>query len=441
MTLLFSRLRQVLIFIYILAAMLVLTLFFNMYNQWEGISLIVRIYIFVFSFYLILSFSSAGLDTHEKSYQQRFGKWAEEVLFFEVRVLPFLLIYVIIFFFALADGVRGPQWPWNVYMDLLGGKYINLVVYSLFLLFVLKLKKDPFFSIPLFLLLCVLYFYLDLLVDSVVSGGPAVQLMLLLKFIIFFFFLFVEFFVRRRLYKLFGTAVVVSLLVYVSYIGAFRVVFAASEAHSYQKRVSGLQLLKMGFTSPFGQLTDELKKTSDPELLKSLLGYARRYGLSMGLADGEWEKLMFSGGIETADAVAEYILNKNVKISYGALFSYIENVSTDPAVRLQNWGSLIQMAARVVKGNERDFTARLQDDNKAFAQWCIAVAGELNSSRYIPALLGYLTSLDANLSETAYRSLSRITGLDPRERLNRRLNDPEVMLAFKEFYLGRRTGD
>lgn len=441
MTLLTIRLKRVSVFIYILLVLIAFTILFNLYSRWEGISLIVRVYIYVFSFYLIFNFSTANLDRYESRYQVRFGKWAEEVLFFEVRVLPFILIYCIIILFAMADGVRREEWPWSVLMNLLSGGYVNLMVYALFLLFVLKLKKDPFFTIPIFLALCVLYFYLDLLIDSVLSGGLALQLMLLLKFVIFFFFIFVEFFVRRRLYKLFSTAAVVSLVFYVFYIGSYKNVFNATTPGSYPNTVSGLHLLRLGFSSPVVQLQEHLKASPDIGVLRSLIVYSKANRVKLLYADSEWEKLMFHGGIEMADMVAEYLHNENIKISYRGIIKFAESVSEAPDAQLENWSNFIKIAAKNIKGNERDFRARLGSGNKKFIQWCIAVAGETSSLEYVPVLLEYLTSIDINLSETAYISLTRITGLDPREKLNRRKNDPAVLMAFKEYYLhNRRKG-
>ncbi len=103
----------------------------------------------------MFTFSSINIDLFENMYRERFGPPGEQILFLEARVAPLLLLYFIIIIFTLIAGVNRPDWPWAPVIEVLNGRYSNLVVYSLFLLFVLKLRRDPFVTIPLFLGMCV----------------------------------------------------------------------------------------------------------------------------------------------------------------------------------------------------------------------------------------------------------------------------------------------
>lgn len=440
MSLFSSRIRSIAVFVYILLFLLVLNLYFNLNFSWEGITLIVRIYIYIFSFYLVFTFSSINIDLFESMYRERFGTPGEQILFLEARVAPLLLLYFIVIVFTLIAGVNRPEWPWAPIIEVLNGRYSNLVVYSLFLLFILKLRKDPFVTIPLFLGMCVVYFYLDMAVDSLATGGMLVHLMMIVKFIIFFFFLFVEFFARRNPLKLLVTAVVVSMAAYLLSLGSYRLIFSTAPDHSFRKRESGLQLLRMGFTSPLLELKGDVMRNPDKDFFRTVLSYAREYRVDLDFTDEEWESLLFSGSAEMADLISEHIMNRNIPLSYARLVGFALENSTRGEPGLQNATSFSKIAARYVPGNESDFKRKIADSGKEFARWGLAVLGEVAHPEDVPFLVEYLASTDSALAEVAYTSLQKITGLDPRGALNRRLNDPEVMAAFRDYYLqNRRT--
>ncbi|RPI95672.1 MAG: hypothetical protein EHM32_05210, partial [Spirochaetales bacterium] len=322
MSLLSTRLRNIAVFIYVLLFLLALNLYFNMNYSWEGITLIVRIYIYIFSFYLVFTFSSINIDLFENMYRERFGPPGEQILFLEARVVPLLIIYLVIIVFTLIAGVHRPEWPWAPRNRGAKRALFNLVVYSLFLLFVLKLRRDPFVTIPLFLGMCVVYFYLDMAVDSLAMGGAIFHILMIGKFIIFFFFLFVEFFARRNPLKLLATAVVISVAAYLLSLAAYRIIFVTSQDLSYQKRESGLQLLRLGFTSPLADLKKQVVQNPDQEFFRTLLLFAREYRVDMDFSEEEWESLLFSGSAGMADLISEHVMNRNLQLSYERLLAF-----------------------------------------------------------------------------------------------------------------------
>lgn len=438
MSLFSSRIRSIAVFIYILLFLLVLNLYFNLNFSWEGITLIVRIYIYIFSFYLVFTFSSVNIDLFENIYRKRFGPSGEQILFLEARVAPLLLIYLIIIVFTLIAGINRPEWPWVQVIEVLNGRYSNLVVYSLFLLFILKLRKDPFVTIPLFLGMCVVYFYLDMAVDSLATGGVLVHLMMIAKFIIFFFFLFVEFFARRNPFKLLVTAIVVSMAAYLLSLGSYWIIHSAAPEHSYRKRESGLQLLRMGFTSPLSELKSDVMRNPDKDFFRTVLSYAREYRMDLDFTDEEWENLLFSDSVDMADLISEHIVHRNIPLSYERVVGFALEKSMRAESGLQNATSFGKIAARYVPGNRSDFRQKIAGSGKEFARWGLTVLGEVANPEDVPFLVEFLASTDSALAEVAYTSLRKITGLDPRGALNRRINDPEVMAAFRDYYLQNR---
>ncbi len=438
MKLIVLGLKRTSAFIYILAALLLFYLVFNLSYQWFGISLIVRIYIYLFCFYLVFNFSSINIDLYEEFYRTRFGRQGEQILFYKARVVPFLIILGVIAVFGLIDGIGQPNWPWEPVLSVLNGRFSNLMVYSLFLLFVLKIHKGPVFTVPLFLGLCLAYFYLDTALETVLVSGSAAGIAAYLKLLIFFFFLFLEFYVRRNPLKLFATAVAVSLVAFTLLVGANGLVLKWSPARSFQKRESGMRLLRLGFRFPLGAMKREVQSYPDPELLKAVIGYAREYKSGLTFTREEWERLLFSGQVDMADQVSEYMIKKGVDVPYEKIVEYALEKSAAPDSRLESAHHFTRLAALSLRGNEKDFQNRMRGSGKRFTLWAIAVTAEQKNPVFIPLLLEYLTDVDPGLEEAAYIALSRITGEDPKEKLNRRINDTAVVVYFKEYFLRNR---
>jgi hypothetical protein len=439
MTLLGIHLKRVTTFLYFLAFLFIFNLYFNLNYEWYGISLVVRLYIYVFSFYLIFNFAGINIRRYENRYFSRFGSQGEQVLFFEARIAPFLIIYAIAIMFSLIESVRQPNWPWAPVIGIANGKFTDLLIFSLFLLFVLKLKKDPYVTIPIFFALCLLYFLMDMLYNSIRANGIALQFMMYFRFIIFFFFLFAEFYLGRSPIKMFITSLWVSLIVFMIFFGSFVLIYFNSGLMSYQKREAGLHLLRLGYSFPLPKLQRILLEDPDAQFLKTLLAYSEDNGLRLKYDSTQWERLLFSGSVEMADAVSRYGREAKLAPAYEKVIAFAENASSQPDSRLQNAPNFIRLCARSLRGNERDFQDRVARSNARFTGWGISVMGESRDASFIPFLVVYLTDIDPDLAQTAYAALVRITGQDPKEKLNRRINDPEVIVVFRDYYARSRT--
>lgn len=441
MSLLTAGLKRIAPFIYLLALLLIFYLVFNLHHQWFGLSLIVRIYIFLFCFYMIFIFSSVNIDLYEEEYRHRYGRQGEQILFLKARVAPLFIIYVITVLFVIIDGMGGPDWPWAPLMNILRGSSSNLIVYSLFLLFVLKLKKDPLVTIPIFLALCVAYFYLDALISSALAHGPVVQLIMIVKLLVFYFFLFVEFYKRRNLYKLLTTAVVVSAVTYCLYLSATMLIFAHSGEESYAKKESGLQLLRLGWRYPLGDLKKHVLLRPDPGFFKTVANYARDYHVELEYSDDQWQGLLLSGPVGTADLISERVVagGRAATLSREKIFSFALKKSMEPDSGLDDAQNFIKLAALHLPGHEAEFEKMLQGANRRFISWACAVMAETKDVRFIPALVRYLTDIDPGVSESAYHALSRITGADPQEKFDSRINDTRVVVYFMDYFSRNRT--
>ncbi len=432
------QLKRISAFVYVLLLLLAFNLAFNIWFEWYGVSLIVRVYLFVFAFYLIFNYASFGNERIRKLYSSRFGRHGDIVLFFELGVVPYLVIYGITVAFTFIDYLRLPNWPWNPLLSLLNGRYSNLVIYSLILFLVLKIRRGPGVKIAVFVGISILYFFLDKLLYSLFPFGPGVIVIKVLKFVVIFFFLLYEFFEERSKLALAATAVGAAIAVVFSVIGVYALVFRYSPPLSYQKKESGILLLQVGYNNTAGALRRIIVERNDLDLFQrvsdaggeGLLVFDRR----------QWENLILAGPIKTADTIARHAEGKEVELSYERIISYVERESKKPDCEMGSASYFNRLAARSLGGHEEEFQRFTTGPDKRMKLWGMSVMGERGDVRFVPFLIDYLTDIDSNVRDAAYEALRKITGLDPADTENIARNDPDVLLKFKEHFLRNRRG-
>lgn len=81
MDLLLEKIKGIKTFLYILLALLMVNALFNLKYDWGGVSIIVRVYIMVLSFYIIYIFSQINLDSYRDEYRSEYG-WAGNYILF-----------------------------------------------------------------------------------------------------------------------------------------------------------------------------------------------------------------------------------------------------------------------------------------------------------------------------------------------------------------------
>ncbi len=432
MTLFIDKLKEISVFVYILLFLLVFNLIFNLNYDWYGISLIVRIYLFVFSFYLIFGFASLNLKELKKQYYDKFGAKGDIILFLEVRVLPFLLIYLITIVFTFIDYIRISDWPWRPLFELLDGRYSTIIIYSLFLFIILKLKKEPSIAIPTFLLVSVLYFILDKFLYSVSASGAANSSIKLLKLILFFSTISYEFYIKK-LVSLVGS-LVVSLFIFSTIISGYSYFYHFSDNIAYARKEAGMMLVGFGFSSAAKGLKNLVIKTYDYQLLSQLLMIAMKYDIEIEYNNEEWRKLLFSGSDNAVELISRYLIDKDIMLTYDEIVTFVEERSMDPDCKLDTAKHFLRISSRSMKDKEDDLITKIKDSSNNFKLWGIAVLSEIKSKKSIPLLLEFLTDVDLTISEGAYKALKRITGINPARKMKKRINDPDVIIKFKEYY-------
>ncbi|MBN2401126.1 MAG: hypothetical protein JXN64_01880 [Spirochaetes bacterium] len=432
MTLLFSKLREISIFIYTLIFLLVFNLYFNLNYTWYGVSLIVRIYLFVFSCYLVFIFASLDIVHLKKQYSEKFGVKGHLLLFLETRIFPFVFIYLFLIIFTLIDYVRAVNWPMDPILSLLNGRYSNTLIYSWLLLIILKLKKKPTITIPIYIALLFLYGISDKIIYSTIGAGSAISCIKILKIFIFFFFLFTEF-TNGNLKRLL-VSLIISLLIYLSIISTFSIIFKNTEG-TFQSKESGLYLLKMGYSYPLEKLKSQILKSTDYDLLKNLLSLSRQYDIEIKYSKNEWDHLLFSGSVKTTDIISGYIINKNLNFSYDKIISYAEKQSEDEQSNLENADNFILLSSKHFIGHEKNLVGRMKKSNRKFKLWAMRIAAQNKSVESIPLLIVFTTDIDETIADSAYNALKIITEMDPAAALDKEKNDPDTIEIFKKYYL------
>ncbi|MCU0820847.1 MAG: hypothetical protein MUC95_00045 [Spirochaetes bacterium] len=437
MKLLIDRLKEISAFIYILVFLLIFNFLFNLNYSWYGVSLIVRVYLFVVSFYLIFGFASLKISDLRDEYSLRYGVRGEYILFLESRLVPLAFIYLITILFTFIDYIRLPDWPWNPIVSLLNGRYSNLVIYSVFLLLILKLKREPRITIPLFLLASVLYFFIDKFLFSAADNGLEISAIKFIKLMIFFLIPFMEFF-SSKIISVAGSFIT-SIIIFFAIIFNFLLFYKCSDSATYINKESGLQLVSSGITSSFDGLEDIVIRNNDYGLFKRILELAGKYTLNINFTEEEWKSLLFAAPDDSVELISGYLINRDIGLTYLEIISFVEKRSEGSAGSIENLNKFTDFSSRHVAGNEDDLMKRMKSGDRGFRLWGISVLGKNRCVEAIPLLVEYLTDIDIKISERAYYDLKMITGLDPSREMNKKINDPDVIIIFKKYYLERRS--
>lgn len=431
-----NQLKKLSTFFYLLFFLFVLNIFFKLFYTWEGMSNIVRVYIFVFSFYMIFNFSQIKISPLRAEFTKAYGRWGIYLLFLVTRVTPYLMIYGISAIFTFIESIGGTGWPWKPLFALLYGKNTNHIFMSVLLLLVLKIKKDPKITIPFFLAFLTLHFIFYKTVYYMLPNGLVMTGVKIIEFILLLFFVFYEFFFYEgKAIKSLLVSVAIGFLAYGALIGTYcGLYYLTADASAPQVR-SAQTLMKMGYSFPLPRMREYILRHGQVQLIEELLYYAQRNRREISFSPQQWEVILKGSGIKTTDAVARYLLERKVRISYGVVMACANKASLSAREDLPAARDFIRYAATYCKAHHNDIMERYARGNRAYRIWTIRVVAEARNPQIIPSLIDILTGIDTALAEEAYGALVRITGLDPGEALKLQVNNPRVISIFKDYYL------
>jgi hypothetical protein len=429
--------RKIATFFYVLIFLLLFNLYFNLNYHWFGVSLIVRVYLYVFSFYLVYVFSMNNrslVDSLRVLYIHKYGERGEFFLQLENKFVPFAIITAVTVAYTFIDYIAEGRGLWTGIIKLISGRYSNVLIYSLFLYFIINIRRRPRLAVSVFVVMSFFYFFGDKMVYQYFPFGPGTSAYRIIKSSAFFFIILYDFsentksVIRTAAFSLLCSAVLYGMIV-----GGYYCMYYAAGGNYYVNKESGLALAKLGYPVALRDLQKRMIIQKDSSFLDQVFTYGHYYNRPPELSDQEWVSLLFSGRTEKADGVATYLLRMDRRVPYDLMVGYIEECIR----RHENVNAaenLISLAARSVSGNEQQFLHRLGSAGKEMTLWGIQVLRETKSSGAVPFLLQYLFDLDERVSHEAYAALSSITGVDPAGMFGLTGNSPETLVFFKVRY-------
>jgi len=120
--------------------------------------------------------------------------------------------------------------------------------------------------------------------------------------------------IKRRIFKSALSSIFVSIAIYFCIFGVFYSLYRFSPAGSYNHIKSSQVMLKMGYAFPLKGVRNVVLEEPQSDLLYDVLFYSEQYDFDMEYTVDEWEKLMFSGPLKTANKIAGYLYKKNIEI-------------------------------------------------------------------------------------------------------------------------------
>jgi len=436
MTLLIEQLKKLTTFFIILLFLFLLNIFFNVNYQWNGISIIVRVYIFLLSFYMVSNIASLDVESLKKEYSEKNGFPGTLYLFFQIRLAPVIVIYLLTFLYGLVDHIGSLYWPGLPVVNLLNGRYANIVIYSVILLMILKMKRDPQVSIPVFLAVSIFYLLvLDKLVYIYFSDGMAVSLIKVMKYSLLFFFLFYEFFYKRKRLSLFAVLGIISgVLIHGAVIGLLLLFVAFQPGDSYVYYHASKRLLKSGYCFHLKDVERSIIEYRYYQPIDEFLKYSKIYNNDIEYSSRDWREIIKNSPPANVDAILQYLSDRSIQLDYKFIINYaIENINKKRG-QLNQSENINNYAAQYLDKNREYFFKAIEKENRFVKVWGIKVAGVARDIESMPWLIDKLSSFDAEDSVNAYSALKKITGIDPARRENLQANSPEVIARFRQFY-------
>lgn len=424
-------------FLAILILLFIVNAGFNLKYEWGGISIIARVYILVLSFYIIFIFSQLNLDEYRTIYINNYGWKGKYYLFFTVRIFPFIFIYLLTMLFTLINYLNIENWPVEPILRLFNGRYSNTIIYSLILFMVLKQKKRPGISIPLFILCSACYFAFDKIVYFIFSPGKGVSVIKITKYIIFIFILIYDY--SKRRWSLLESAffsVTAGLLLYLSVLTLFLGVFFMSSLESPAFSISGEILLKSGFTFPLEKLQKKIIEQGSVYEARNILTYIDKYNMDTGYGISDWEKIIRRNRIEKNEFIFRYLNRKNIKLDFKMLRTYAEDQLQIPMQEKSDIENIAKHLSLYYPAVKPEFFSMYESGNEQIKILILKSLAYTYDIDGIIFLVDKLTDVNSEIQGTAYNSLKKITGKDPASDLKKEIYDLDVVLYFRNYSAG-----
>lgn len=427
-------------FIYILLALLAVNGIFNINYDWGGVSIIVRTYIMVLSFYVIYIFSQIDQENYQDEYREKYSWRGDFYLFFSLRIFPFLLIFLMTAAFTVVSTIDRSNWPAEPVMRLMDGRYSNTYFYALILMLLLKQNKRPGIAIPLFIFYSVAFFILDKTLYAVFEPGYGVGGIKFVKYMVFMFVLSYDFlFSGRKIYVKALSAFAAGLIIFSSITLIHFIIFKTADKTGYFYTSSARMLLKTGINYPLEEMEKIILTKHGRGRALDFINYSKRYNRDIVYTPEQWGEIIVQSNAGAANIIFDYIIDKEVVLDFGLLYSYaVSQSALNPGAFLAS-DHFKRYFAGYFPGHEKLFFDMYNSGNIEMKLWIIDTLEYADSYGAVKFLVNLITGTQSRIPERAYVALTGITGIDPAVELNKKIYDLEVVAAFRDDYV-RKTG-
>ncbi len=434
MQLIKEQLGRIYHFLIIMIPLFIVNALFNLRYDWGGVSVIARVYIMVLSFYLVFIFAQIEVSDYRADYTARYGWRGRYYLFFVLRLFPFLFIYLLTMIFTFINYLDIPEWPIEPAYKLLDGRYSNTVIYPLILFVILRQKKRPRISIPLFIIFSMLYYAADHVLYSLFEPGYGVIVIKLVKYFIFIFILIYDYSkIRWRLFESILISVVMGSLLYGIVTSFLIVSFYMSPPGSNSLFISGRILLKSGYIFPIDKLEKNLLEDSASKDRDSILLYMEKYGRDTGFTQEQWNYLLLRDKIEKNEYLFRHFNKRNIRLEFEILKKYTESQFLRIPPGTAELPQFTRYLGSYYRDNKKDFYELYESGNNPIKILILKSMAHTDDHDAVHFLINNLTSIDKAHADAAYNSLKIITGKDPAADLKKEKYDIDVVFFFRNY--------
>ena len=399
----------------------------NFSFQWEWVSFIVRIYLFIISFNIVYIFSK------DKIISNSVDRYSFREFFWQ-RVAPLLLIYLLTIIFTFVDYSVSENFISKATVDLFNGRYSNIIIYSVMLWWILETDKRPRFAVPLFLFMSVIYFAFDKLYYNLVPQYIGTAEIKIAKFAIISFVLHWEFYRGKySLKKIFRCSAVatvgISVTVFSIVYGIFYFSAKTSPAHLY----SSDMLMGLGVDSVLDSYSQSILLNKDSNTYyKDILYYSEKYDYALSYSINQYSKIYNSVFNEDISFISTYLYSHGIVINKEFVIkSFGKRIDDKTSEDIVNISDSYIYIGSLFKHSEKEL-AKMSRSTWGFKNlWILDVVATLEKKKSVPILIDRLFSYNLRQTYYSYNLLSKILGVDPARELKLPKNSLEVLDIFK----------
>ncbi|HRX15415.1 MAG TPA: hypothetical protein P5123_03800 [Spirochaetota bacterium] len=421
-------------YIFLLFFLIAINFGFNIYSSWGGVNLVVKLYIYTFAFFLVYTIS-ISLPPELRSAYSRYGLLTKFIYVLESRIFPFALIYIVTAIYSVVENMGSQYWPYDSFAGIFDDAISNLVIYSVVLMYVLKIKKRPYVTVPVYLFLIYLYYMINQrFYQNFYAGNAMVAFKILKAALLFFLMTWSTKLKASRFFLNLCFSLLLAIALNALIIGIYKLSYN-NVSNRVLKNSIALKLTKFGRPSALSPLMKDVLDKKDITLLDQIYPYVKYYGKNFDISEIQWREFLFHDDVSFANRVASYMLKEGVSAHPAEIIDFVKkNIKQDPD-SIRNSEFLIRLTAVCLNeyGSNKELVEAMHMSDDVFLIWAIKVMGETGDCHLISEIVVYLNHIDSDISDAAYNALKLLTGIDPYAQSQIPYNSVRSLKLFNDY--------